>query len=564
MEFVTLSLPEQQLQQQQHQQQPQLISQLSQQQQQQLSQQRILCASCGAVIAPNAANLCINCIRNDVDITEGIPKQAILNYCKGCDRYLQPPNIWVVAELESKELLTICLKKLKSGLAKVRLVDAGFIWTEPHSKRVKVKLTIQKEVFASTILQQVFVVEYVVSNQQCEECTRVAAQQTWKAVVQVRQKVAHKRTFLWLEQLILKHNAHQNTTNIKEAKDGIDFYYINRAHAVRMVEFLREMVPMRLKTSEQLISQDIHSGSANYRFSYSIEIVPICKDDLVCLPVKLARASSDISPLVLCSRVSNSLGLIDFNTLKSVDVRSTSYWDLPFTALCEAKDLVEFFVIDVQQERAPNASNRFSLAMVEIAPSKDLSQTMTVRTHLGRILRPGDHALGYDLRNANFNDAHFDAYVRRSTAGSAKRAGGGGCPDVVLVRKSYPNARKRSKKQGRSWKLKKITVEEEVEAIGKSKAEKVKAEMDYELFLRDLEEDPELRGMVNLYKGKLAFVLNLVWSRSDGTVCFSFQIQTQRLQKWRQKKIWRTRKTTRRKTSLRLTRRSCWTNSWME
>lgn len=29
---------------------------------------------------------------------------------------------------------------------KVRLVDAGFVWTEPHSKRLKVKLTIQKEV----------------------------------------------------------------------------------------------------------------------------------------------------------------------------------------------------------------------------------------------------------------------------------------------------------------------------------------------------------------------------------------------------------------------------------
>ena len=28
----------------------------------------------------------------------------------------------------------------------VRLIDAGFIWTEPHSKRIKVKLTIQKEV----------------------------------------------------------------------------------------------------------------------------------------------------------------------------------------------------------------------------------------------------------------------------------------------------------------------------------------------------------------------------------------------------------------------------------
>lgn len=47
--------------------------------------------------------------------------------------------------LESRELLAICLKKLK-GLNKVHLVDAGFVWTEPHSKRVKVKLTVQKEV----------------------------------------------------------------------------------------------------------------------------------------------------------------------------------------------------------------------------------------------------------------------------------------------------------------------------------------------------------------------------------------------------------------------------------
>lgn len=60
-------------------------------------------------------------------------------------RYLQPPSTWVSAALESHELLAICLNRLK-GLNKVHLVDAGFIWTEPHSKRIKVKLTVQKEV----------------------------------------------------------------------------------------------------------------------------------------------------------------------------------------------------------------------------------------------------------------------------------------------------------------------------------------------------------------------------------------------------------------------------------
>jgi NMD protein affecting ribosome stability and mRNA decay len=66
-------------------------------------------------------------------------------------------------------------------------VDAGFIWTEPHSKRLKVKLTIQGEVFNGAILQQSFVVEYVVENHMCLECNRANANpNSWTACAQVR------------------------------------------------------------------------------------------------------------------------------------------------------------------------------------------------------------------------------------------------------------------------------------------------------------------------------------------------------------------------------------------
>lgn len=37
---------------------------------------RVLCADCGTPIVPNSANLCVSCLRNTVDITEGIPKQG--------------------------------------------------------------------------------------------------------------------------------------------------------------------------------------------------------------------------------------------------------------------------------------------------------------------------------------------------------------------------------------------------------------------------------------------------------------------------------------------------------
>ena len=74
------------------------------------AQRMVLCADCGTPIEPNNANLCVNCLRNSVDISEWIPKQATINFCRNCERYLNPPNTWVIAEFESRELLAICLK----------------------------------------------------------------------------------------------------------------------------------------------------------------------------------------------------------------------------------------------------------------------------------------------------------------------------------------------------------------------------------------------------------------------------------------------------------------------
>jgi nonsense-mediated mRNA decay protein 3 len=106
------------------------------------------------------------------------------------NRYLQPPAQWLKCIPESRELLGLCLKKLK-GLNKVRLVDAGFIWTEPHSKRIKVKLTVQSEVMGGAVLQQVFTVEFTQISQLCDDCRRADAKDYWKALVKFNFKVSH-------------------------------------------------------------------------------------------------------------------------------------------------------------------------------------------------------------------------------------------------------------------------------------------------------------------------------------------------------------------------------------
>lgn len=69
----------------------------------------------------------------------------------------------------------------------VRLVDASFVWTEPHSKRIKVKVKVQQEVQHGAVLQQELVVCFVVRGQMCDSCHRVEAQDYWRAVVQVGQ-----------------------------------------------------------------------------------------------------------------------------------------------------------------------------------------------------------------------------------------------------------------------------------------------------------------------------------------------------------------------------------------
>lgn len=109
----------------------------------------VRCCICGIMTQANGANTCINCLKSQIDITEGISKSLTLHHCRDCNRYQRPP--WTLCELESAELLAICLKNIK-GLKQVKLLDASFIWTEPHSRRIKVKLTVQKEVQVNTLL----------------------------------------------------------------------------------------------------------------------------------------------------------------------------------------------------------------------------------------------------------------------------------------------------------------------------------------------------------------------------------------------------------------------------
>ncbi|TMW57591.1 hypothetical protein Poli38472_003516 [Pythium oligandrum] len=468
----------------------------------------ILCCVCGVEIEPNSMNMCNSCIAAEVDIAEGIDLESDLLQCSGCLRYLSRGKgttggsingAWLDCEWESTELMALCLKNVH-GLNKAKLMDANFIWTEPHSKRIKVKLLLQREMLNHALVQNSCVVTYVIKNAQCPDCMKKYRNNTWRALVQIRQKADHKRTFFRLEQLILKHKAHEHAIGIVTVKEGIDFYFGMKNAAERFIRFLSARVPMRTSSSHKLVSENVRQGTANVQTVYSVELSPICKDDLLVLPAKTAQSCSNVSQLVLCARTTSMTHVLDPRTGRKGELTADKFWKTPFLPLETSTAMTEFIVLDVEPvyggyhggEKSQNAQqgvdDRIVVADIEVARASDFGvndTTFLVRSHLGGILEAGDSVRGYDLSSANFGSRQ--EYLLK-----------GDFPDVVLVRKVFPREQKRKNKK----EIKQLSSER---GMRLSKAEAAKHEKEFEQFAEEFleeeeEEDDELFDMEGTFE----------------------------------------------------------------
>lgn len=104
---------------------------------------------------------------------------------------------------------------------------------------------------------------------------------------------------------------------------------------------------------------------------------------------------------------------------------------------------------------------------------------------MAKWLNPGDTAYGYDLTTANLNDDDLAGMKGQQL------------PEIILVKKSYPN--RRNTKKARHWKLKALAKEQE---LARRNAELAKEAREYEEFMQELEEDPERRAQVTLYRAE--------------------------------------------------------------
>lgn len=343
----------------------------------------ILCCKCGIDIEPSGRNMCARCLNNDTDLTRDIKTSMVIETCRGCERYFVPPKGWRALGWGSQELLIYLLGRNKS-IRGLNIVDSNFIYTEEHSKKMKVEITI-----VQSGIEQNCILNYSIRNMQCSDCMRTEAKQHWKALVQLRQRPHHKRTFLYIEQLILKHKAHLTTSNIKERKDGIDFYYLDRHSALKMVDFLSSYCGSSIINSSKLISEDDSNNTANKKFTFSVEILPFCQDDLVHIG---ASNCLGLGEFVLVSKVRSMVTFYDPKTLKTNKLHSKQYFanEDKFRIIMRSTSFKKFRVV---------YSRPVDRNFTEATITSDDVAFYEVVTHLK--VRDNDMVAGYSLCDSN-------------------------------------------------------------------------------------------------------------------------------------------------------------------
>jgi nonsense-mediated mRNA decay protein 3 len=290
--------------------------------------------------------------------------------------------------------------------------------------------------------------------------------ENYSARVQIRHRVTHNRTLYYLEQLML-HNGferHYPDAIVRQSTHGIDVYFFKPNHATRFNTFLESVLPVDIKRQGSVSEEE--------KVNFTAEIAPICVGDVVCLPQRLYNSMGSIGPIVIVYNINSNIYIIDPQTLKAGEISAFHYFnkDKPFRSLFSHQQIIEYTVIDVEQQSEEKKNGKFVLGDVQVCKTSEMGQPDAIvfcKTHLHNILQVGDQVYGYDVKNASLNDDALNSYKNITL------------PDVILAKKKYDRPLKRI------WMLRRYIME---------------LDDDYEEFLDDLEHDPDMRSRITLYK----------------------------------------------------------------
>lgn len=471
---------------------------------------KIVCCLCSAVIDANPTGICDACAKKNIDITTGFPKEFVLIFCKQCKRYNRPP--WIHIERESQEMMSFCLSKLKSFSHKFKIIDSSFIFTEPHSRIIKIKITIQKELDKNLVTQDV-IINYKEENILCRDCQKLQTPHIWVSCVQIRQRVPHKRTLMYLEQIILKNKMQEKALSIKEVNEGVDFYFTSKRDGELFTEFIASVVPTKITHSKKYVSMSTTT------FTFLLDIANVAKYDLFIMDDETMKHFGGIGPLLLCTRLSSRTSFIDLISYKTIDIDANIFFKYKFNNFVNTNFLTEFNILDVQEdidyqkkykknnlednnnnnddssiagssiksistnyqkngekEQIEEKNNIERIKNINIKVMRDDGEIFDITSHLALKIKPGDTYYGYDLERINFhgfNEEFMDAYKNL-------------IPNIILIRKKNENL------IGKKLKLNQINMERK-EDLKKGKKNEMDNEKEYNEFIEEIYEEKDLK-----------------------------------------------------------------------
>lgn len=425
---------------------------------------KIPCCICGTLIEPNNMNMCVDCLRDRTKFADNVPTTSSIIYCRSCGRYQTGKTTWSHMELDSPELLQLCIKRL-SGMKDKRVKDAKFLFTEPHSRRIRISLTLEQDSINDSVLRQTIIPTFVVNLMQCPSCCENATPRDhWIAKVQLRQSAKSKRTIFWIEQQILSHNAHAGASTIQKKHDGIDFHFNDKAAASRFVNYLKTITPAQVVESSKIMGEDVQCGTVDLRFSYSVRIPPINRQDMIILPKFLVSSTGNKSHVAICRKMAKNIRLVDPLSGNNITVDAATYWKNPFDPALTTEHLRRFIVLSIDVIDG-------NYADVELTDEETYQDRILTKTHLGNVLVENELCLAYDLRVSVVSDKAEEVFKKY------------GIPEVIVVGRTKSETRRK-----RAWHVKELAPYDD------------DVHEEFEEFLDELEEDPELRQDIKIYK----------------------------------------------------------------
>ena len=197
---------------------------------------------------------------------------------------------------------------------------------------------------------------------------------------------------------------------MKAESGGVGFFFAREQEARKFLDFVQEVVPCRYVASKKLKTHNTHDNYYNDKHNYSIEIVPVCRENIVALPKKLSQSLGNLSQICICIHVTNLISLIDPFFLNLGELPAEIYFEnrsLQFAP----KQLTEFVVMEMEFADSADVcttgevqSTKHISSDVYVSRPNEIVMCQThTRTHLGCLLRPGDTVLCFYFRYSNMN-----------------------------------------------------------------------------------------------------------------------------------------------------------------